>query len=62
MKIFVNEMPAEPKRCLFAKKKRCENTHTGEYEWLWFCNVSGALCDFENNNKCNKLRIPLSQE
>lgn len=60
MKIFVNEMPTEPKKCLFAKNKRYENTHTGKYERLWGCNVDGKICDFENGHGCNKLRVPLS--
>lgn len=61
MKIFVNEMPTEPKKCLFAKNKRYKNMHTGQYERLWCCNVNGKMCDFENGHNCNKLRIPLSQ-
>lgn len=60
MKILVNEIPKEPKKCLFAKKKRYENIHTGKYEWLWSCNVNGEMCDFEKGHSCNKLRMALT--
>lgn len=61
MKILVNEIPKEPKKCLFARRKRYENTHTGEYEWFWSCNVNNVICDYEKGHNCNKLKVQLFQ-
>lgn len=67
MKIYVNEMPTDPNKCLFSSKEKHSNVFKintdatiGEREviYKYYCNVNGRLCDLENGCKqCNKLKV-----
>ena len=46
MKICVNEIPKEPKECLFAKKAY----------GMFFCNVNDKRCDLVCGENCRKLK------
>ena len=49
MKIYVNEIPKKPEKCLFCKKK----------DGHMYCKISDNLCKLSRGGNCNKLRVPI---
>ena len=56
MKVFVNNLPKEPKECLFYKKEYSRAPYSGDLQVRHYCSMNGSLCDFEKGHKCNKLK------
>ena len=58
MKIYVNEIPSEAKKCLFY-----EITYTNDQSSLSGirsfsrCNINGQICDLFRGRNCNKLKL-----
>lgn len=61
MKIYVNEMPTEPKKCLFTRKEiRSIILHIESGKTTvptYYCNVDDRACKLCCGGKCNKLRV-----
>lgn len=62
MKIYVTEIPTEPKKCLFARKewdKTVLDIDTGQPTVIYHyvCNVNQKLCNVYCGGKCDKLIV-----
>lgn len=62
MKIYVSQMPREPKECLFARKEQCTRIFDdSSNKWInihqYYCNVNNKLCNLYCNERCSKLRV-----
>lgn len=57
MKVFVDNLPKEPKECLFSIKGfKTDKAQKNGLSQCYGCSMNNQLCDFEKDHKCNKLR------
>lgn len=57
MKVFVNNLPKEPKECLFSIKivKEDKEAKSG-FSWHYGCSMNNKACDLTHGHGCNKLK------
>lgn len=58
MKVFVNDLPKEPKECLFSVSQiRIDHTQKNGCSWSWYCGMDHTPCDLVYEKKCDKLSV-----
>lgn len=57
MRVLVNNIPHDPRECLFSiKVSKKDKTQNDDRAWCYNCSMNNKPCDLEHHRSCHKLR------